>query len=219
MQRFFDIVFSSIALLALSPVFILIMLILRFTGEGEVFFVQQRIGKDGKMFGLLKFATMIKNSPNIGNGTITAYNDPRVLPFGKSLRETKINELPQLLNILKGDMSIIGPRPMIESTFLSYSLDIQKKLTQVRPGLSGIGSIVFRNEERLIENIDMNKEEFFKRHIFPYKAELELWFIKNKSVYIYFILIFLTIWAVIFSESKFYKKVLFNLPQEPKVFR
>ena len=112
MERFFDILFSGIAILILSPLFIVVILILRFTGEGEIFFLQDRIGKGGNKFKLFKFVTMIKNSPDMGTGTITIKNDPRILPFGKFLRKTKINELPQLLNIFFGDMCIIGPRPL-----------------------------------------------------------------------------------------------------------
>ena len=100
MERFFDIIFSGLALLALSLSSFLIILILKFSGEGEVFFFQERIGKDGKLFKLYKFATMLKDSPNLGTGTVTIKEDPRVLPtVGKFLRKTKINELPQLLNI------------------------------------------------------------------------------------------------------------------------
>ncbi len=103
--RFFDILFSGIALVVLSPLLIPIMIVLKVTGEGEIFYLQKRIGKDGKPFKIIKFATMLKNSPNIGTTTVTVKDDPRVLPFGKFLRKTKINELPQLINILKGDMS------------------------------------------------------------------------------------------------------------------
>ena len=99
MERFFDIILSGLALLVLSPIFIIVIFILKLTGEGEIFFLQERIGKDGKLFKLYKFATMLKDSPNIGTGTITTKDDPRVLPVGKFLRKTKINELPQLLNI------------------------------------------------------------------------------------------------------------------------
>ena len=102
MIRFFDILFSGIALLILFPLLVPVSIILRLTSEGEVLFLQERIGKGGKKFKLFKFATMLKNSPNIGTGTVTMRNDPRVLPVGKLLRKTKINELPQLLNILIG---------------------------------------------------------------------------------------------------------------------
>ena len=109
MERIFDIVFSTAALLFLSPLILPIVIVLRFSGEGEVFFLQERIGKNGKLFKLFKFATMLKDSPNLGTGTVTMKNDPRILPVGKFLRTTKNNELPQLLNIFLGDMSIIGP--------------------------------------------------------------------------------------------------------------
>ena len=121
MIRFFDVLLSAITLLLLLPLFLPIVILLRFTGEGEIFFLQERIGKDGKKFELFKFATMLKNSPDIGTGTVTMKNDPRVLPLGRFLRKTKINELPQLLNIFFGDMSVIGPRPLTSQAFETYS--------------------------------------------------------------------------------------------------
>ena len=117
MDRLLDILLSGIALLVFSPLMIPISIILKLTGEGEIFFLQERIGKGGHKFKLIKFATMLKNSANIGTGTVTVKGDPRVLPVGKFLRKTKINELPQLLNILVGDMSVIGPRPLTSQTF------------------------------------------------------------------------------------------------------
>ena len=149
MQRFFDILFSSIALIVLSPLLVPVAILLRLTGEGEIFYIQNRIGRNGQPFGLIKFATMLKNSPNIGNGDITVINDPRVLPAGRFLRKTKINELPQIINIFKGDMSIVGPRPMVPKTFERYGQE-GKLISQVRPGLTGVGSIIFRDEDVLI---------------------------------------------------------------------
>jgi lipopolysaccharide/colanic/teichoic acid biosynthesis glycosyltransferase len=215
MQRFFDIIFSGLALIILLPLFIPIILILKFTGEGEIFYLQERIGKDGKPFKLIKFATMLKNSPNIGTGTITVKDDPRVLPFGKFLRKTKINELPQLINILKGDMSIIGPRPQTQRCFLAFPKSSQEIIKQIKPGLSGIGSIVFRNEEKILDkNID--KLKFYDKVIAPYKGKLEEWYYKNRNIYTYFILIFLTIWAVIKSDTKLHFKILKDLPIPPQ---
>src|SRR5690606_26719993 len=112
---FFDIVFSFLALLLLSPLLIPIILLLKFTGEGEVFYLQKRMGFRNKEFYIWKFATMLKNSPNMGSGDVTTRNDPRVTPMGKFLRMSKINELPQLINILKGDMSFVGPRPLMRA--------------------------------------------------------------------------------------------------------
>ena len=102
MQRIFDIFFSGIALVILSPIFLPLIFILRISGEGEIFFLQSRVGLGGKHFKLYKFATMLKNSPNMATGTVTVKNDPRVLPIGRFLRKTKINEIPQLINIFNG---------------------------------------------------------------------------------------------------------------------
>jgi len=214
--RFFDILFSGIALIVLLPLLIPVMIILKFTGEGEVFYLQERIGKDGKPFKLIKFATMLKNSPNMGTGTVTVKDDPRVLPFGRILRKTKINELPQLINILKGDMSIIGPRPQTPRCFLAFPKKSQEAIKQVKPGLSGIGSVVFRNEEEILDDLNIDRLKFYDEVIAPYKGELEEWFIKNRNLYTYFMLIFLTIWAVINPTTKLHFKIFKDLPKPPK---
>jgi lipopolysaccharide/colanic/teichoic acid biosynthesis glycosyltransferase len=214
MERFFDILFSGVALLILSPLLFPVILILKFSGEGEVFFLQDRIGKDGKLFKLFKFATMLKDSPNIGTGTVTMKEDPRVLPAGKFLRKTKINELPQLLNIFLGDMSIIGPRPLTEQTFSSYKPSTQMIIKQVKPRLSGVGSIVFRGEEDIMHG-SAASVDFYDNIIAPYKGSLEEWFVTNKNLYIYFMSIFITVWAVLIPSTKIAWKVYKNLPKPP----
>jgi lipopolysaccharide/colanic/teichoic acid biosynthesis glycosyltransferase len=214
MERFFDLVFSTLALIILSPLLFPIIVILRFSGEGEIFFLQDRIGKSGKVFKLFKFATMLKDSPNIGSGTLTIKNDPRILPVGKLLRKTKINELPQLLNIFFGDMSLIGPRPLAIQNFNSYSKEIQNTITLVRPGLSGIGSIIFRNEEEIIDEKNASID-FYNNLIAPYKGSLEQWFVSNKGIFIYFLSIFVTIWAVLFPKTKLAWKLFKDLPEPP----
>ncbi len=214
MERFFDIFFSSLAILLLSPILILFLFILRFTGEGEIFFLQKRIGKDGKIFQLFKFATMLKNSPNIGTGTVTMKGDPRVLPVGRFLRKTKINELPQLINILIGDMSVIGPRPLTQNTFSAYSLSVQETIKRVRPGLSGVGSIIFRGEEEIMHGMSASID-FYKNVISPYKGTLEEWFVINKSLYLYFLCIILTIWVVLRPSSKAAWRAFKGLPEPP----
>ena len=215
MQRVFDITFSGFALIALLPILILIAIILRLTGEGEVFFLQKRIGKDGKTFNLYKFVTMLKNSPNLRTGTITVKNDPRILPFGNFLRKTKINELPQLFNIMFGDMSLVGPRPLTSQTFVLYDLKIQKIIKKVKPGLSGIGSIIFRNEESILTDQN-NAFEFYKKELATYKGSLEAWYIKNQNLKNYFLIIFLTIWVVTFNSPKIISKIFPGLPMPSK---
>jgi len=215
-QRFFDIIFSGLALFIFSPFLIPVAILLRFTGEGEIFYVQQRVGKEGKMFGLLKFATMLKDSPNLTTGTVTVKDDPRVLPLGKFLRTTKINELPQLINIFLGDMSVIGPRPQTQRCFVAFPQVSQDAIKKVKPGLSGIGSIVFRDEENMLHDHEIDRLKFYDNVIAPYKGKLEEWYVIHNDLYTYFMLIGLTIWIVIFSQSKVYRKIFSNLPIPPE---
>lgn len=214
MQRLFDIILSGVALLALSPLLLPIAILLRLTGEGEVFFLQSRVGKGGKAFQLYKFATMLKASPNLGTGTVTVKNDPRILPLGQFLRNTKINELPQLLNILNGDMSIIGPRPQTQRCFDAFLPASKKAIIQVRPGLSGIGSIIFRDEENMLHG-QTDSVRFYDDVIAPYKGALEEWYVVNQGLWTYFMLIGLTIWAVMFSKSNVVWSVFASLPRPP----
>ena len=218
MIRFFDIFFSLIGLILISPLFMFIIIILRFTGEGEIFYRQERIGLNRKKFYIFKFPTMLKNSPNLGTKTLTIGDDPRILPFGKILRKSKINELPQILNIFLGDMSLIGPRPLTPDGFLSYNKKIQIELIKIRPGLSGIGSIVFSNEESLLKK-NKNPIIFWKNVISPYKGDLELWYTNNISLLNYFILILLTL-TVLMKVKKINVFTVFKtLPKPPLVLK
>ena len=193
--RVSDVFLSSVSLIVFSPLFIVVSIVLRITGEGEIFYIQQRVGKNFEKIGLIKFATMLKDSPNIATGTLTVDNDPRVLPFGKILRWTKINELPQLLNVLLGDLSLIGPRPLTADTFKMYSKEGQLAIAYVKPGLSGLGSIVFRDEARLLKNRS-EPREYYARVISPSKEKIETWFIQNRTLYNYYRLVFATIFVV-----------------------
>ena len=218
MQRFFDILFSGFALLLLLPMLAPIVVLLKITGEGEVFYLQDRVGKNGTTFKLYKFATMLKNSASLTTGTVTVKNDPRVLPAGKFLRKTKINELPQLLNILFGDMSVIGPRPLTIQTFNCYSPSVQKIIKKVRPGLSGIGSIIFRGEEDILAG-ESSTVDFYSTKIAPYKGALEEWYVANYTIRIYFTAIFATVWVVFSPKSNFAWQAFPGLPPPPLVLR
>ena len=212
-KRILDIFVSILALIFLLPVFAPIVIILRFTAEGEVFYFQQRIGMNNSKFWIWKFATMLKDSINIGTGSITLQNDFRVTKIGKFLRKTKINELPQIINIIKGDISLVGPRPLVTKTFEAYSQDVQQKIYNVKPGLTGIGSIVFRDEEKIISYVkDEDPHIFYKRVIAPYKGKLEMWYQSNRSFLIDLKLIFITAWVILFPKSKLYEKWFKDLP-------
>lgn len=212
-KRILDIFFSTLAVFLLSPVLILIIVVLKFSAEGEVFYLQERVGFKNKNFMIFKFATMIKNSPNIGTGDVTLRNDPRVTKIGKLLRETKLNEIPQLFNILKGDISIIGPRPLMKVGFKRYSIKYQNTIYNIKPGLTGIGSIVFRDEEKILTESNLNPHECYKKIILPYKGELEIWYQNNINIFLDFKLVFLTGWTILFPNSKLYEKWLKNLPK------
>lgn len=214
-KRTSDFLAACITLLILSPLLIPIIIALRLTGEGYIFYFQKRIGHHNKYFNIWKFATMLKDSPNIGTGSITLRNDPRVTPVGKYLRKSKINELPQLINVLIGNMSVVGPRPLVDRTFNAYPESMRNKVFLEKPGITGIGSIVFRDEERLISASDMEPHAYYESYIAPYKGQLELWYQKHISFYTDLMIIFLTIWVVLFPTSQLHYKVFSDLPERP----
>jgi len=212
-KRIMDVMFSILAIILLLPLFIPITLLLLLTAEGQVLYFQERLGYKNKPFQIWKFATMLKNSLQIGSGSITLKNDFRVTRVGKFLRKTKINELPQIVNILKGDISFVGPRPLILSSFEVYSESIQSKIYNVKPGLTGIGSIIFRDEESLLSAIkDEDPHVYYKRVIAPYKGDLELWYQKNRSLLTDFKILFITAWVVLFPSNLLVYKVFKDIP-------
>ena len=213
MNRIFDIISSGILILVISPLLIPLMILLRLTGEGKVFYVQTRIGKGGKHFGLLKFVTMLENSQNLPGGDVTMGNDPRVLPVGRILRKTKINELPQLLNIFKGDISVVGPRPLTPKIFGFYPIEVQHQILCLKPGLTGIGSIVFRDEESILANSPKPHLQCYEEDIAPYKGALEVWYKEHRNFLLDIQLIFLTIWVIFCPGSNVYESMYQDLPK------
>ncbi|HSU29569.1 MAG TPA: sugar transferase [Chitinophagaceae bacterium] len=212
-KRFFDILFSLIALIILLPFFIPIIIILLLTGEHEVFYRQERIGYKNRPFGIWKFATMVKNSPNMGTKDLTVRNDPRVTRFGRFLRRSKINELPQLINIFTGDMSFAGPRPLMKSGFDRYSTEMKAQVNNVKPGLTGIGSILFRDEELIITKSELPPHECYEKLILPAKGAMEMWYQRHYNFYTDFMILFLTAWYIFFPHSKLVYKIFPSLPK------
>lgn len=210
-KRLTDIIIATIALVLLSPLLIPSIIILLFTGEHEVFYFQKRVGYKNSIFNIWKFATMLKNSPNMGTGEITLRNDPRVTRFGKILRISKINELPQIFNVFKGDMSIVGPRPLMEVSFKQYPAEVQQKIYHCKPGMTGIGSLIFRDEEKLVS--EAPDPQVMYRNIYLYKGKVELWYHQHASLYTDFMIIFLTAWSILFPQNNLTSRVFTNLPQ------
>jgi lipopolysaccharide/colanic/teichoic acid biosynthesis glycosyltransferase len=209
-KRVIDLLIATIALILLSPILIPAIIILKLTGEHEVFYFQKRVGYKNKPFYIWKFATMLKNSPSIGTGEITLRNDPRVTKFGKLLRITKVNELPQIINVFKGDMSIVGPRPLMEVSVQLYPPDIRKKIYDCKPGMTGIGSLIFRDEEKIISDAADPKAMYAA--IYPYKGALEMWYQQHCSLYTDGMIIFLTAWSILFPKNNLVRKIFKDLP-------
>jgi lipopolysaccharide/colanic/teichoic acid biosynthesis glycosyltransferase len=215
-KRLFDILIAMLALLLLAPVLVPIVVALRLTGEGEVFYRQNRVGFRKQNFQIWKFATMLKNSPNMGTGSLTLRDDPRVTVVGKYLRKSKINELPQLFNLLTGDMTLVGPRPQMRVDFEAFPIDIQALIYDVRPGITGIGSIVFRDEERLLSVPGRDPRAFYVQHIAPYKGAVEVWYQRKMSLWTDLRLVFLTAWAILRPASDLHFRVFRDLPPLPE---
>lgn len=213
-KRFFDICIALFALFALAWLLLPCMLILLYTGEHYVFYYQERIGKGGKPFKIIKFATMFLNSPNMPGGTITTRNDPRVLPFGKFLRMTKINELPQIFNVLNGTMSIVGPRPLVKEGYELYPEHIKSEIYNITPGVTGIGSLIFRDEEKYLSQTD-DPKKFYRDCIMPYKGELEMWYQNQMSLITDLKIIFTTAWVILFPKSSIQERLFQQLPPKP----
>jgi lipopolysaccharide/colanic/teichoic acid biosynthesis glycosyltransferase len=192
------------------------MLILWATGEHYIFYGQNRIGYKNSTFKIWKFATMLKASPSLGTGSITTRNDPRVLPFGRILRKTKINELPQIFNILLGDMTLVGARPLMKVDFDKYSPEIQAVIYNTPPGLTGIASIVFSDEEQYYTGNITDPHEYDRLYIAPYKGALELWYQQHCSSLTDMKIVFLTAWIILFPKSKLTFSFFRDLPSKPE---
>ena len=215
--RLLDFLLALVAILILLPFMTPLLILLRVTGDGEVFYYQKRKGRYGKDFLLIKLATMKKDSVNNGMGSITVRDDPRIKFMGYTLRRWKVNELPQLVNILLGDLSVVGPRPLIAGTtgYNAYSDDLKSTIFSNRPGLTGIGSIVFRDEEAILSSVD-NPHDFYVRKLAPCKAHLELWYFENKSLKVDIGIIICTAVSIILPKSRLHEKMFPGIPKVPE---
>ncbi len=193
MIRLFDIVFSFVGLLILLPFFILIAICIKLSSSGPVFFIQQRVGKANSDFKLIKFRTMKINSENQGLLTVGG-RDPRITGIGYSLRKFKLDELPQLINVLIGDMSLVGPRPEVRKYVDLYTVE-QKKVLNVRPGITDNASLEYFNENELLAKSN-DPEQTYIKEIMPAKINLNMKFISDPGLGSYFAIIFKTLGKV-----------------------
>jgi len=218
-KRIADFVLALIVFIVLSPLLIPIMIGLKLTGEGYIFYLQDRVGYKNKLFPIYKFATMLKDSANMKGGLITTKKDPRITPMGGFLRKSKINELPQVFNVMLGHMSIVGPRPVMQKSFDQYPPDVQKVIYNTKPGITGIGSIIFRDEEELITKVRDNGGdtwEFYKNEIYPFKGKVEQWYQENQGFWTDLKIIIVTAWTILFPSSQLFPKWFPTVPPKPE---
>jgi len=192
--RVFDVFFAVAGLVILSPVLLLVALLIKLTSKGPVFFMQSRVGKDGKDFKLYKFRSMTVNADKKGLLTVGG-KDARVTAMGYYLRKFKLDELPQLINVLRGEMSLVGPRPEVRRYVNLYSNEQLKALT-VLPGITDYASIIYRNENDILA-MAKDPEEFYVKEIMPKKIELNFRYIDNRSIGEYFKIITKTMFTAI----------------------
>lgn len=190
MIRILDILFSLLGLIVLAPVLVLLACIIRASSRGPVFYMQKRVGKNGKDFRLFKFRSMHVNADQKGLLTVGG-KDSRITKVGYFLRKYKLDELPQLFNVLAGDMSVVGPRPEVRKYVDLYN-DEQRKVLNVLPGITDYASIAFRNENELLGR-SPNPEQLYITEILPKKIELNFSYINDRSMKKYFTIIFQTI--------------------------
>jgi lipopolysaccharide/colanic/teichoic acid biosynthesis glycosyltransferase len=192
LKRPFDFLSALLGLIILSPLFLITSLLIKLTSPGPIFHRGKRVGRNGKLFNLYKFRTMIVHAAAVGPG-ITFNNDPRITWFGYLLRRTKIDELPQLINVLKGEMSLVGPRPEDPRYVTQYSHE-QRQVLNVRPGITSAASLVYRNEEQMLARADW--EKLYRTEVLPAKLAIDLDYLSHRTFWSDVGLIFRTIIAI-----------------------
>ncbi|HBE66551.1 MAG TPA: lipid carrier--UDP-N-acetylgalactosaminyltransferase [Planctomycetaceae bacterium] len=216
MKRLFDIFVSGAVLLLLSPLLIVVIVILKLTGEHEAFYFQERVGFMGKIIMVTKFVTMVKDAPNIGSKDITVRDDPRVLPVGKFLRKTKLNEIPQFWDVFVGKLSLVGWRPLMPAGFAEYAEEVQQEIVKVKPGLTGVGSMVFRDEEAIVTRASEEGRDLracYREDIMPYKGALEIWYSRHSGLMTDIKIMLATAIAVLRPGWTGYRQWFVDLPE------
>jgi lipopolysaccharide/colanic/teichoic acid biosynthesis glycosyltransferase len=198
MKRFYDFVFAVTGLVILGPILLVIAVLVKLSDGGPAFFRQRRIGLHGQPFWIWKFRTMIVDAERLG-AHVTQEGDARITRIGRVLRKTKLDELPQLWNVARGEMSFVGPRPEVPKYVEQYD-SAQRKVLQLKPGITDLATLAFRNEEELLKSAD-NLEEFYLRHCVPKKIELNLQYARHATLWQDTKIILQTLFPFCFSPS------------------
>lgn len=192
LKRSFDFLVAAFGLVLTSPILCLIAVAIKLDSPGPVFFRSKRVGKDGALFVIYKFRTMIANAAALGSG-ITIRDDPRVTRIGSFLRRTKLDEVPQLWNVVRGEMSLVGPRPE-DPRYLKYYSPAQRALLQAAPGMTSAASIAFRNEQEMLEGAEW--EQFYIETVLPKKLDLDLAYMQHQTFASDLLVLAQTFWVV-----------------------
>ena len=193
-KRTFDLVFAMLALLLLSPLFFLGSLLAKLQSKGPVFYKAKRVGKDEAVFEMYKFRTMVVNADTLG-GSLTTYRDTRITSIGRFLRWTKLDELPNLINVIKGEMSLIGPRPEAPD-YVKHYTEVQKQVLQVKPGMTGPSQLANRDEEEKLKG-QQDAEHYYITELMPKKLALDLHYVATQSLASDIGWLLKTVWVVI----------------------
>ena len=195
-KRLFDIIFSFFGLILISSLFLLIVILIKLDSKGPVFYRGKRAGKDGKEFRIFKFRTMIMNAEKLG-GPSTSADDPRLTKFGKFLRKHQLDELPQLINVIKGEMSFVGPRPEVPSEVETYDKETKRMILSVKPGMTDLATLTNLHEEEILKG-SKDPHQAYREKIKPKKLKLAVEYVKKRSFWLDIKIIFQTLKSAIF---------------------
>jgi lipopolysaccharide/colanic/teichoic acid biosynthesis glycosyltransferase len=195
-KRIFDFIASLIGLILLSPFLVIIGILIKISDKGPIFYRSKRIGQNFKPFYLLKFRTMVVNAEELGP-SITKGGDQRITKIGKFLRKTKLDELPQLWNVVKGELSLVGPRPEVEK-YISFYKDDYKEILKIRPGITDYAAIKFRNEEEILAKFE-DVEKAYIENVLPEKIKLYKTYLNEIGFLTDLKIIFKTLWGITFK--------------------
>jgi len=193
MQRFFDITFSLLGIIFLSPVLLLVAAVIQLSSKGPIFLCQQRVGLFGNEFVVYKFRTMVVNADKLGS-SVTTGKDTRITPIGRVLRKTKLDELPQLFNVLNGDMSLVGPRPDVPEIIAKYTPEMRRVL-EIKPGITSLATLHFKNEEELLAKVP-DPDAFYEKTLVPLKVKLAMEHVDRKSFWFDLKILIQTVWMI-----------------------
>ncbi len=196
LKRVFDLVFVIIGILVLAPVFLLIILLIKWDRDGAVLFKQERVGLHGKLFKVLKFRTMVVNAEKQG-AKVTTGGDPRITRTGQWLRKYKLDELPQLINVIKGEMSLVGPRPEVPEYVAFYSEQQKRNILSIPPGITDLASIEFRNENEILAGSNDPVRDY-REKVLPIKLKFYEQYVKERTLWLDFKIIIKTVIAIAF---------------------